>query len=135
MSRQIGECIDDSYEKHITHLQSSSFTFKENGGSRISCAFDDIQFFETEPGNSKLIVLHAKKRSYKFYGTINDIVKELPTGQFFRCHKSYIINMAHLTDESVSGLRHGKGTVMMPNGEACYVSARRKSGLIRLMDR
>lgn len=132
--RQICECINDSYDKHVARAQSGSYIFKEQGGGMISCAFDDVLFFETESPNSKLLVLHAKKRSFKFYGTISDIVKELPVGQFFRCHKSFVINMAHLSEESVADLRRGKDTVAMPNGGICYVSVRKKSGLMKLLE-
>jgi len=133
MRRQICECIADSYDKHVSRAQSGNFIFKEQGGGRISCAFDDILFFETDSSSSKLILLHAKKRSYKFYGTINEIVNELPAGMFFRCHKSYVINIGNLSEDAISNLRRGHDTITMPNGEICYVSARKKSGLLKLI--
>lgn len=134
MCRQISKCIDDSYAKHVSRAQNGNFIFKEQGGGGISCAFDDILFFETESSSSKLIILHTKKRCYKFYSTISEIIKELPTGLFFRCHKSYVVNMDHLPEDSATGLRQGKDTVIMPNGEMCYVSARKKSGLLKLLE-
>ena len=134
MRRQIHECIDDSYAKHVSRAQSGNYIFKEQNGGFVSCALDDIFFFETEATSSKLIVLHTKKRRYRFYGTINDVINELPTGLFFRCHKSYVVNMEHLPKASASGLRQGEDTVTMPNGALCYVSARKKGGLLKLLE-
>jgi two-component system response regulator AgrA len=134
MSRQICECIDDSYQKHVSRAQGGNYIFKEQGGGRISCALDDILFFETESPNTKLIILHAKKRCYKFYGTINEIVKELPVGLFFRCHKSFIVNVGNLTEEQIAEIRLGRDNIAMPDGAICCISARRKSGLTKLLD-
>ncbi|MCL1884251.1 MAG: LytTR family DNA-binding domain-containing protein [Defluviitaleaceae bacterium] len=132
--QQICECIDDAYDKHVSRAQSGNFIFKEQSGSRISCAFDDILFFETESSSSKLIILHTQKRRYKFYSTMNEIIKELPVGLFFRSHKSFVINVGHLPKDSASDLRKGKDSVIMPNGEICYISARRKGGLLKLLE-
>lgn len=131
---KIGECIDDAYNKHVSRPHDGCYIFKGQNGRRISCEFEDILFFETESSGSKQIVLHTKKRRYKFYNTVGEIIKELPIGLFSHCHKSYIVNVGNLTEEAVIGLRQGKNELLMPDGEVCLVSTRRRSGLIKLLD-
>ncbi|MCL1845118.1 MAG: LytTR family DNA-binding domain-containing protein [Defluviitaleaceae bacterium] len=135
MCRQICECIDDAYDKHVSRPPNGSFVFKEQSGGRISCCLDDILFFETENSGSKLIVLHTKKRRYRLYGTVADVLQELPGGLFFRCHKSCIVNVSNIPKTAVHDLRQGKYALEMTEGGAvCHVSARKKSGLLKLLD-
>jgi len=131
--QKVCECIEDAYDKHVSRPRVGSFIFKGQNGLRVSCGFDDILFFETESPSSKRVILHTKKRQYKFYNTFGEIIKELPIGLFFHCHKSYIINVGNLTEKSVMELRQGKDKVTMQNGAVCLVSTRRRSGLIKLL--
>ena len=130
--QKIHECIEDAYDKHVSRPTGSCFIFKGESGRRISCEFDDILFFETEA--PKRIILHAKKRRYKFYGTFNEIVQELPVGMFFSCHKSYIVNVGNVSDNAMLTLRQGNDKILMPDGADCLVSARKKGGLLKLLD-
>jgi two-component system response regulator AgrA len=100
--QKIGECIEDAYHKHVSRPNDGCYIFKGQNGQRISCCFDDILFFETESPSSKRVILHTKKRQYIFYNTFGEIIKELPIGLFFHCHKSYIVNVGNLTEDRKS---------------------------------
>ncbi|MCL1842723.1 MAG: LytTR family DNA-binding domain-containing protein [Defluviitaleaceae bacterium] len=129
---KIHDCIENAYNKHVSRADEGYFIFQARYGLLVSCGYDDILFFETQSSNR--IILHARKRQYKFYSTLEKIIKELPFGLFFHCHKSYIINVSNLTEKAVFDLRRGNDRIIMPNGSACLVSSRKKSGLIKLLE-
>lgn len=132
LRQKITECLEDAYDKHVSRPNGSCYIFKGENGRRISCEFDDILFFETEA--PKRVILHTKKRRYKFYGTFSEIVQALPVGLFFPCHKSYIINVSNIDESAAQDLRLGKDKIIMPDGAACQVSARKKGGLLKLLE-
>lgn len=132
--RQICECLDNAYDKHISRPPDGSFVFKEQSGGRIICRPDEILFFETETPRSKLIILHTKKRRYRLCSTVADVLKELPAGLFFRCHKSCVVNVSNIPKTAVHDLRQGRDALAMQGGAVCHVSARKRSGLLKLLE-
>ena len=124
-------CIADAYNKHVSRSDEGCYIFKTQGGRKISCGFDDILFFETDAPGSKRIILHTKKRQYKFYGSLNEAMAALPVGLFFKCHKSYVVNVSNLTESCIDDLNQGKDYIVMSNGAICFVSARNKRSLLR----
>lgn len=58
-----------------------------------------------------------------YYGTLSDIEQELSGKYFYRCHKSYLVSLRHVS-QIVSG------EVILRNGKRIPVSKYRKKGLL-----
>lgn len=50
----------------------------------------DIEFFESR---DHMIVVHTKDKTYSFYGKINQLEETYSKFDFFRCHRSYLVNI------------------------------------------
>ena len=132
--KKIYDCINDAYNKHVSRSDDARYIFKTQSGRRISCALEDILFFQTDSRGSKRIVLHTQKRPYIFYGSLDEVMKMLPVGQFYKCHKSCVVNVKYITDVCIQDLNKGKSVIIMPNGSECQVSSRKKSGLRKMAE-
>lgn len=75
---------------------------------------DDIYYCEKY---GKILVIHTKKGVFRTYTTIKEIQKKLENYGFFRCHKSYLINLKYISHISIN-----ENAVYMVNGGKCFVS-------------
>ena len=132
IQQRVCECVDDAYSKHVSRPYEGCFIFKTPSGRKISCLYSDILFFETDAPGTKRIIMHTHKRQYVFYGSLNDVVKSLPSGLFFQCHKSSVVNLKHISESCTHDLMQNKGYMTMSNGADCLVSSRKKNGLIKV---
>lgn len=98
-------------EKYVKEIQNSSINtntlvfIKKNQFVKISK--ESITYIETEIGTRNIIIYYEDK-SYKLKCPISQIERELNSDLFFKCHKSYIVNinkivkidnrLAHLND-------------------------------------
>jgi len=130
IQQKICDCISDAYNKHVSRSDDGRYIFKTSGGRKVSCLYNDILFFETDKG-TKRIIMHTHKRQHVFYGSLDDVVKSLPDGLFYQCHKSYVVNKKHVTNNCIHDLKQGKGHMTMSNGSICLVSSRKRNGLLK----
>lgn len=72
----------------------------------------DILFFETV---GRKIKVHTKKKEYLVDNKIKNLEKELEDRNFFRVHKSYLVNICYVKE-------HDQSTVTMQNDEVVFVS-------------
>ena len=63
-------------------------------GSSLFLAPDEIFFLEAEGDDVTLRA--ARKRRYRTPQTLGQLERRLPCPPFFRCHKSFIVNLAHV---------------------------------------
>lgn len=89
-----------------------------------SIKVSDILFFESSPVPHKVIV-HLKDGQFEFYSTIKNI--EADNELFFRCHKSYIVNVNNV----VSVNRHAREATMI-DGEKVLCSVMGSRTLVKL---
>jgi len=61
---------------------------------RLNC--DDIKWMETEGNYTTINLVDAKRRVVRI--PISELQQQLPTQQFVRIHKSYLINKKHITE-------------------------------------
>lgn len=84
---QMMACIHD---KVIPASQSS---FRISGKQKIQdIPFESILFFEAR---EKKLALRLKEQEILFSGTLSQLEAELPP-EFIRCHKSFLVNQAHI---------------------------------------
>ena len=134
VEKRIRECIKSAYRKYVTRQLEPSFVFKVRNGRRISRPHNQILYFETDTIGDRRVVMHTEKRPFVFYDTLKNVAANLSSGLFFDCHKSFIVNISKIPQESVNELKTGKDYVAMPNYRRCYVAARKRRQLIKLVD-
>lgn len=121
---RIIECIINVNERY-TSLHNNvqkNFTIKINDKSIVT-DYKDILFFETSVNIHK-VVLHALNRQIEFNGKLK-IIEEQLDDHFYRCHRSYIVNLDNIKEINTSHY-----TIEMINGEQCLFSTRLKKKLL-----
>lgn len=71
------------------------FRYKSTSYS-VKC--HDIYFLESQ---NKIVLLHMNDGStLQCYGKLDEIIQQLPSKSFLRCHQSYIVNLSHIRELS-----------------------------------
>ncbi|MGL5752235.1 MAG: LytR/AlgR family response regulator transcription factor [Paraclostridium sp.] len=77
--------------KEISESYESYLTIKEiNLGEIVRITLNSILYIETD---SRYVLIHTDSYVYKSRVSINIIEKELDKNIFYRCHRSYLINI------------------------------------------
>lgn len=97
LSSQVKEALQAAFEKYkqLGDVDKSKFFQIKVGERLININLDDIYYFETAVQSHKLS-LHEKNGYYEFYGKLKDL--ENLDERFFRCHKSFIVNLQHIKE-------------------------------------
>ncbi len=64
------------------------------------------------------LIIHTKNGCYEYSGTL-DVLEGKLDGRFFRCHRSFLVNMEHVVQQE-------KGAALLTSGENVMVSRRRQ---------
>lgn len=62
-------------------------------GHQIKLDINEITYIEVQ---KETITIHTLNGVYKINGTMNNIEKEIDCSRFFRCHKSFLVNLEHV---------------------------------------
>lgn len=90
-------------------------TFHQVGFGEVNLRIRDILYIETEKRNIKV---HTNNGEYTCSGTIAEYEKILEPISFFRCHKSYIVNLDMIK-------KMDEKNVYFANGKSAYISERK----------
>ncbi|MGL4913177.1 MAG: LytR/AlgR family response regulator transcription factor [Romboutsia sp.] len=112
LKEHVLSCINDIIKKR------ENFIIMESKGCIEKIPINDITYIEVQ---RKEITIHTRKGNYHTKNSLDKMGKELEIYNFFRCHKSYLINMKHI--EYIS-----KNSVII-NSEEIPVSKHRISNL------
>ena len=91
------------------------FLLLTKNGLTTKIFIKDILYCEVYDHKISIETLYGR---FSYTGTLGSLEKQL-SGDFFRCHRSYIVNMSHVLD------RNGE-IVTMAGGGRIFVSRRRK---------
>lgn len=72
-------------------LKNSIFVKKQHLYYRIQ--FDDIQFIKAD---NVYLEINTEEKKYLVRSALKDYIEKLPSHQFYRAHKSYIVNLDHI---------------------------------------
>ncbi len=95
------------------HLQEFIIVSKERQKRKL--LLDDIYYFEIR---GRKVDIHERKGIFTYYGQIGVLEKQLQGKGFFRCHKSYLINLKYVNV-------YNKQEVILDNGENILIAKRR----------
>ena len=91
-----------NYEELKTHLLScindikkkkDNFMMIENKGIVHKVPINEIMYIEVI---KKELTIHTKHTNYKTKNSMDKVEKELEKFNFYRCHKSYLVNMKYI---------------------------------------
>lgn len=96
------------------------FVSFKTGNSVLRLSQDDIIYLEVI---DRKVFAHTRGGVEAFYGRLDSLEKQLPS-IFYRCHRSYIVNMSAVT-------RLGKADLLLCNGETVPISKRKYADFAR----
>lgn len=62
-------------------------------GNQIKLDINEITYVEVQ---KETITIHTLNEVYKTNGTMSNIEKDIDCDRFFRCHKSFLVNLEHI---------------------------------------
>ncbi|WP_455715968.1 LytR/AlgR family response regulator transcription factor [Anaerosporobacter sp.] len=92
--------------------KSSKLIILNQGQKFLNIPYSKIVYFETLDRKLKVITTN---KTYIVDNKINEIEQRLEDCEFFRIHKSYLINLAYVKE-------HDRSTVTLLNGDVAYIS-------------
>lgn len=124
-SEQLIEAFESSIKRYeqLGQMETTNYFQIKMGELIKNIPYEEIYYFATSENIHKLH-LSEKNGVYEFYGKLKDIEERY--SHFFRCHKSCVINLQH-----VSQLHKKDRNVEMVNGVTCPVSIRAMKNLER----
>jgi two-component system response regulator AgrA len=120
---RVNGCLLKAYNTYYRGKHTEDSIIIKEDTRIIKIKRGDIFFIETT-GVAHKIRVHEENRQLEFYGNLKDLQEKL-TANFYRCHKSYIVNR-----EKIQEIDKRNNKIIMINGEECYVSFRYMRGLL-----
>lgn len=98
-----------------TERRSQEFIVVSRERQKKKLFLDDIYYFEI---NGRVVDVHGAEGIFTYYEQIGELEDKLRDKGFFRCHKSYLINLKY-----VDG--YNRQEVILENGETIVIAKRR----------
>lgn len=118
LKEHVNSCIKDIIKRNENNL------IIQNKGIVYKIKIDSITYIEV---SDKYITVHTIDQTYNTKMSISSMEEELKKYNFFRCHKSYLVNMKHV--------QHIQGNTILVNNIEVPISRHRiKSFKIKLVD-
>lgn len=73
-------------------IKNKYIIVKEHG-NQIKLDINEITYIEVQKEN---ITIHTSIKTYKTKGTMSNFEKDIDCSRFFRCHKSFLVNLDHV---------------------------------------
>jgi two-component system response regulator LytT len=99
----------------LEQIDHKTLTLVKGGKTQI-LQIQDILYCEVF---NHQIIIHTLQNTYNYSGTLDMLEKELD-GRFFRCHRSFIINMDFVVGKE-------EGVAIISNGDKILISRRKQS--------
>ncbi len=114
--------VDDRKLKRVlqkailkTEKHSQEFIIVSRERQKKKLFLDDIYYFEIK---GRVVDVHGTEGIFTYYEQIGELENKLRDKGFFRCHKSYLINLKY-----VDG--YNRQEVVLENGEKIVIAKRR----------
>ena len=98
-----------------TESRSQEFIILSRDRQKKKLFLDDIYYFEIK---GRMVDVHGPEGIFTYYEQIGTLENRLREKGFFRCHKSYLINLKYVE-------RYNRQEVILENGEHIAIAKRR----------
>lgn len=126
IDQRVRECIKIAHESHINDQNPEKKIYKIKVEDRVMVINQDDIMFISSSEVPHMLTLHLDNAHIDYIGTLKEAEAILP--DFYRCHKSYLIN-----PKNVQEIHKSSSEVEMINEEIALVSVRKMRGLINLI--
>lgn len=123
----VEKLVSALYRDHVQTRPVCKQLMLSSGGNIHLLPASSIIYIESYRNK---IVAHCHDKAIEAYETLAVIERTLAGEGFYRCHRSYLINLRH-----VCRLDLTKSLAIMNNGHSCHVARRRQKGLIAYVER
>lgn len=115
------ECASEEVKKRRKlHERERRFLFVKTKRRGITLNIDKIMYIESR---SKKVEIHTTDREIELYSTMNELEAQLGE-EFYRCHRSYLVNMAYIAEYS-------NDSIILKNGETVYMAKDKYSEFVK----
>ena len=122
--------VDDRKLKNVlqkaivkTQSRSQEFIIVSRERQKKKLFLDDIYYFEIK---GRIVDAHGPKGIFTYYEQIGELENKIRDKGFFRCHKSYLINLKYVDGYS-------RKEVVLENGEKIVIAKRRYDEFVQEM--
>lgn len=122
----LSDMIIKVYEDYMYTLRESKKISVQSGSRIYILNAEDILYIESFRNQ---VVIHEKSRQLVVYDTLSRFEKELSSEGFYRCHRSYLVNLRHIARFDTA-----ERQLMMSNGDICLVAERHKKGILKYVE-
>ena len=98
-----------------TESRSQEFIILSRDRQKKKLFLDDIYYFEIK---GRMVDVHGPEGIFTYYEQIGTLENRLREKGFFRCHKSYLINLKYVE-------RYNRQEVLLENGKKIVIAKRR----------
>lgn len=111
------EKLEHTLLRAINKILSSheEFIVISQNRQNIKLMLSEIMYFEVA---KRIIKVHSSNYTYEFYERLNVLEDKIQNEKFFRCHRSYLINLLYVSKVE-------RNEVTLENGEKIPLSKRR----------
>lgn len=106
-----------------TESRSQEFIIVSRERQKKKIFLDDIYYFEIK---GRVVEVHGPEGIFTYYGQIGELEDKLRDKGFFRCHKSYLVNLKYADG-------YNRQEVILENGEKIVIAKRRYDRFIQEM--
>lgn len=104
-----------------TEERSQDFIIVSRDRQSKKLFLDDIYYFEIR---GRMIETHGTGGGFSYYGQIGLLERDLQGKGFFRCHKSYLVNLKYVDT-------YNRQELVLDNGERIVIAKRRYEAFCR----
>nr|WP_289767854.1 LytTR family DNA-binding domain-containing protein [uncultured Acetatifactor sp.] len=122
--------VDDRKLKNVlqkaivkTQSRSQEFIIVSRERQKKKLFLDDIYYFEIK---GRIVDAHGPEGIFTYYEQIGELENKIRDKGFFRCHKSYLINLKYVDGYS-------RKEVVLENGEKIVIAKRRYDEFVQEM--
>lgn len=115
---EVFERAKKEVEKRTTQGQKNIFIKTRNRSFTIN--HDNILYIENR---GKKVEIHTSNEIIDTYASMNDLEKQLG-GNFYRCHRGYLVNMAHIAE-------YENDSISLSNGENIFMAKERYNEFVK----
>ena len=115
---EVFERAKKEVEKRTTRGQKNIFIKTRNRSFTIN--HDNILYIENR---GKKVEIHTSNEIIETYASMNDLEKQLG-GNFYRCHRGYLVNMAHIAE-------YENDSISLSNGENIFMAKERYNEFVK----
>jgi len=105
------EKFEEVFEKAVKEAERKNrqelFLIKTRSRS-VTIRKDRILYIESRMRKARI---HTHKEDYEIYGTMNDLERQMGES-FYRCHRGYLVNLAHVSEYTSDSISLTDGTVI-----------------------